>query len=396
MFEPFFYLLRSRGLNVSLNEWMAFVEAMDKGLPAASLTRFYYMSRALLVKTETDYDKFDRVFLEFFRDAAFESDELSRELLRWLDSPDHEKLGDRGRGELVLGLSGDTIRKMLRERLAEQKEEHNGGAYWVGTDGASPFGNDGESLKGIRVGGSSRRRLALEVAGERRFRDFRDDTVMDSRSFQMAFRQLRQFSSRVDAPRTELNLGETVKRTCDNAGRLRLVFDKPRRNIVKLMLLMDSGGSMDMYAALCASLFQAVSKSNHFKDLKAYYFHNCFTDRLYTTPRVLYRESVGVDWVLRNLDAEYKVVIVGDALMSTWELVERRYYGGEGEASGLERLRLFRDRYPRLVWLNPTEEEPWPDGMWGKSYHLIKKEVPMYALTVENLAGVMKKLMAAR
>ena len=397
MFASFFYLLRARGLQVSLNEWMTFVEALDKGLFGANFTQFYYLARSILVKSEADYDRFDRAFLEFFKDVPFDSEALAEELLKLLDDPNHEKKGDQGRGRNVLSLSDEKIRKMFKERLEEQNnEEHNGGSYWIGTDGASAFGNDGEALKGIRVGGKSKRRLAMSVAGERRFRDFRDDTVLDTRDFQLAFRSLRQFSSRIDAPRTELNVDGTIKETCDNSGHLKLVFDKPRKNTVKLMLLIDSGGSMDLYSDLCTSLFQAVSKSNHFKDLKVFYFHNCFTNKLYKTPQILYRESVETDWILQNLDSDYKVIVVGDALMSTWELVDNRYYRQESQPSGLERLRMFKERYPHLVWLNPTDDEPRPGGFWGKSYLLIKNEIDMYKLTVENLGMVMKKLMVAR
>lgn len=397
MFVSFFYLLRARGLNVSLNEWMTFVEALDKGLFEANFTQFYYLSRSILVKSEADYDKYDRVFLEFFKDVEFDNEELSEELLKWLNNPALRNPGDRPLDKETLGLSDEKIRKMFEERLKEQKEEHNGGNYWIGTGGTSAFGNNGFSMNGIRVGGESRRRLAMHVAGERRFRDFRNDTVMDSRSFQMAFRSLRQFSSRVDAPRTELNIDETLKATCNNAGRLKLVFDKPRKNTVKLMLLIDSGGSMEMYSRLCTSLFQAASKSNHFRDLKVYYFHNCITDRVHKTPQIYGRDSVETDWILTNIDSEYKVIIVGDALMHMGELMDRgMYWRAASGPSGFERLRQFKERYPHLVWLNPTEENLREGGYWGQSYFVIKKEVDMYKLTVENLGAVMKKLMVAR
>lgn len=397
MFVSFFYLLRARGLKVSLSEWMTLVEAMDKGLFGANFTQFYYMARSILVKSEADYDKFDKVFLEFFKDMEFDSEEIAEELMRHLNDPNHDKKGDQGRGRLSLRFSDEKIRKMFEDRLKEQgADEHNGGTYWVGTDGASPFGNDGEALKGIRVGGVSKRRSAMEVAGDRKFRDFRDDTVLDTRSFQVAFRSLRQFSTRIEAPRTELNLDETIKETSNNSGHLKLVFEKPRKNTVKLLLLMDSGGSMDIYSNLCTSLFQAVNKSNHFKDLKTYYFHNCFSDKLYTTPRIIYRESIDTKWVLDNIDSEYKVIVVGDALMSTWELLDNRYYRDGTRPSGLEWLRIFKERYPHLVWLNPTDEEPRPGGFWGQSLLVIRKEVDMYKLTVENLGKVMKKLMVVR
>jgi uncharacterized protein with von Willebrand factor type A (vWA) domain len=396
VFGAFFYLLRGRGLDVSLSEWLTFVEALDKGLYNANFTEFYYLARSILVKSEADFDAFDAVFLEYFKDVAASTDKLPQALLNWLNNPDHEKRGDLGRGEQALALSHEDIWKMFAERLKEQKEEHNGGSYWVGTDGASPFGNDGESKKGIRVGGASRRRMALEVAGERRYRDFREDATLNTRSFQLAFRRLRQFSKRVDALPTELNINATVKKTCDNCGRLKLVFDKPRKNTVKLLLLIDSGGSMDSYSGLCASLFQAVSKSNHFRDLKVYYFHNCFKGTLYKTPKISYRESVKTEWVLRNLDGAYRVIIVGDALMDAYELTGYSRSGGGSSASGLDWLRRFKARYRRLVWLTPADNEMMVGSFWGESYDIIRNEVDTRPLTVENLTAVIKKLMVAR
>lgn len=397
MFGPFFYLLRARGLDVSLSEWLTFVEAMDKGLCRANFSQFYSLSRSILVKSEADFDRFDRAFLEYFKDVPFESDELPADLLKWLNEPDHEKHGDLGRGHLTDGLSHDDIRRMFRERLMEQNSEHHGGTYWIGTDGASAFGNDGESSRGIRVGGASGRRSAMEVAGERRFRDFRDDAGLNIRSFQLAFRRLRQFSNRVDLPRTELNINGTIAETCNNAGRLKLVFDKPRKNAVKLMLLIDSGGSMDCHASLCASLFQAVSKSNHFKDLKVYYFHNCFKSNLYTTPRITYRESVKTDWVLRNLDGEYRVIIVGDALMDPAELTGGSYSSRNADApTGLNWLKRFKERYRHLVWLTPEDSSSLTGSYWGQSYGIIAKEVETRTLTVATLTEVVKKLMVAR
>jgi uncharacterized protein with von Willebrand factor type A (vWA) domain len=394
MFASFFYLLRARGLDVSLSEWLTLVEAMDKGLCHANFTEFYYLARSVLVKSEADFDKFDGVFLEYFKNIAFTDGELPVELLNWLNNPDHEMGTGASDNAQLQGLSPADIRRMLAERLKEQDAEHNGGKYWIGTDGASPFGNAGNAPKGIRVGGESRRRMAMEVAGAREFRDFRDDAVLDTRSFQLAFRRLRQFSNRVDAPRTELDLNASIAATCNNCGRLKLVFDKPRKNTVKLLLMMDSGGSMDMYSGLCAALFQAVSKSNHFSDLKVYYFHNCFRDSLYKSPQIYRGDSVQTSWVLQNLSAEYRVIIVGDALMDIDELMGRGY--NNDTPSALEWLRIFRQRYRHLVWLSPEHGEHFFDSYWGKSYKIIQNELNIRALTVESLTEVVKSLMVTR
>ena len=167
---------------------------------------------------------------------------------------------------------------MFEERIKEQKEKHSGGNYWIGTGGTSTMGRGGYNKQGIRVGGEGRHRSAVQIAGERNFRDFRQDQILDIRQFQMAFRKLRQFSSKVEAQKTELDIDATIDETCENAGMLKLVFDKPRKNTVKVLLLIDSDGSMLMYSKLCNRLFQAVSQANHFKDLKVYYFHNCIYD----------------------------------------------------------------------------------------------------------------------
>ena len=294
MFTAFFYLLRSRGLKVSMNEWMTLMEALDKGLHQSSFTGFYYLCRSVLVKSEADFDKFDGAFLEFFKGVEFEG-ELPKELMDWLTNP-KEKPGDQFDMERAMQnewISQAEIQKMFLERLEEQKEEHNGGSYWVGTGGVSVFGNSGFSPRGIRVGGEGGKRRAFQVASERKFRDFRQDNTLDTRQFQMAFRRLRQFSAKAEEAKTEFDIDGTIRETCDNAGKLKVVYDRPRKNTVKVLLLMDSGGSMDYYSRLCSMLFQAVSKSNHFKDLQVFYFHNCIYSKIYTDPQLRPKSEIG-------------------------------------------------------------------------------------------------------
>ena len=394
MFSAFFYLLRARGLDVSLNEWLTLMEALEKGLAQSSLTSFYYLARAILVKSETEYDTFDGAFLEYFKDVEF-YDEIPQELMDWLNNPKEKPNNyDYDQDMYNRSLSAETIQKMLMERLQEQKEEHNGGKYWVGTGGMSVFGNDGNATNGIRVGGVSRKLSALHVAGERQFKDFRNDTVLDSRQFQMAFRRLRQFSSRVDAPKTELDIDGSIDETCENAGNLKLVYQKPRQNTVKVLLLMDSGGSMDYYSSLCNSLFQAVRKSNHFKDLKVYYFHNCIYSKLYTDPYCMPGKWVDTEWVLNNISSDYKVIIVGDASMDPSELMGRSYYnyGARTDVPGIEWLHKFKNKYDKIVWLNPIVDTQWRTAYWLQTYNIIKEEFDMYPLTVKSLEKALKKL----
>lgn len=398
MFTAFFYLLRARGLKVSLNEWMSLIEALDKGLHGSSFTGFYYLCRSILVKSEADFDKFDGAFLEFFKDMPM-TDELPQELLDWLENP-KEKPGtefDMERAMQNQWLSQQEIQKMFLERLEEQKEEHNGGSYWVGTGGVSVFGNSGFSPRGIRVGGEGGQRRAFQVASERKFRDFRHDNTLDTRQFQMAFRRLRQFSSRAEDAKTEFDIDGTIRETCDNAGNLQVVYERPRKNTVKVLLLMDSGGSMDYYSRLCSALFQAVSKSNHFKDLQVFYFHNCIYSKVYKDPRLLPKSVIPTEWILKNLSSEYKVIIVGDAQMEPSELLDGSYYsyGVRDKTSGMEWLNRFREKYPHLVWLNPSERPHW-GGWWAKTYDIINKEFDMHDLTIEGLNDALKKLMVNR
>lgn len=397
MFTAFFYLLRARGLNVSLNEWMSLIKALDMGLAHSSFTGFYYLCRAVLIKSEADFDRFDSAFLEFFKDIQF-SDELPKELMEWLENPKEKPKDtfDLERAMKNANLNAAEIQKMFLERLDEQKEEHNGGSYWVGTGGVSVFGNNGFSPAGIRVGGESRYQTAFQVAGERKFRDFRNDNTLDTRQFQVAFRHLRQYSSRVDEERTEFDIDQTIHETCNHAGNLNIVYGKPRKNTVKVLLLMDSGGSMEYYSRLCSALFQAVSKSSHFKDLQVFYFHNSVYSRVYLDPNLYHHNTLDTNWILQNISSEYKVIFVGDALMDMSELVEGSYfnYGVRTEVPGIEWFRRFKEKYPHIVWLNPAK--PPLNGYWGRSYNVLADEFDMYPLTIEDLKKALKKLLVNR
>ena len=396
MFEEFLYTLRRGGLKVSLTEWMSLMEALDKGLHRSSFTGFYHLCRCLLVKSEADFDRFDRCFLQYFRDVPFEG-EVSQELLDWLNRPDvlnDYANWDEEQARLNDLLSEEEIEKMLQERMQEQDSEHNGGNYWVGTHGMSTFGNSGLSPKGIRVGGQGMHRRAFRVAGERRFRDFRRDNTLDTRQFQVALKHLRQYSGLVDLPPTEFDVDNTIQDTAEHGGMLTVRYKRPRQNTVKVLLLMDSGGSMDYYAQLCSALFQAVSKVGHFKDLKVYYFHNCPYGRVYTDPTLRPSGAVATDWLLSNLSSEYKVIFVGDAQMAPYELLDPFPVVKEGEPeSGLDCLRRFKDRYRHIVWLNPGDRPTWGDE-WTETYDVIDRLFPMFPLTVEGLEEGMKKLLA--
>ena len=399
MFTDFFYYLRACGLKVSLNEWMNLLEAMRLGLHDSSLTGFYHLARMLLVKSEADFDRFDRAFLEFFRDVR-SFDQLPQELLDWLSTPIRQR--DYNKDEVdrrFAGLDLAAIRKMLEQRLREQHERHDGGSKWVGTGGTSPFGNSGYAPTGVRVGGESHHRNAVQVAAERQFRDFRKDAALDARQFQMAFRRLRQLSSRTEGPKSELQLEESIRATCENAGHLKLEFDRPRTNQVRILLLFDSGGSMWPYTQLCGQLFRAVHQSSHFKELRTYYFHNCPYETLSLSPDYWRGESVSTEKVLAGLSPEWKVLFVGDGAMALSELTEPGgsvdYYHYNPEP-GIVWLRRFADQFPHLVWLNPISKGQW-DYIHGRSsIRLIRETVKMFPLSLEGLDAALRHLMASR
>ncbi len=394
MFLEFFKILRLHGLKISLDEWLVLVEALDRGMAENSLMEFYYLCRNILVKSETEYDKFDMAFAEYFK--GIESvDEIPEELKQWLSQGELERLLD-DMPEWAKEYDLETLRQMFKERLQEQTEKHDGGNYWVGTGGTSPFGHGGYNPAGIRVGGTGRHQSAIQIAGERNFRDFRQDNELDTRQFQMAFRKLRQFSSRVDTAKTELDIDATIDATCDNAGLLKLVYEKPRKNTVKLLLLMDSDGSMRSYSRLCSQLFQAVNQSTHLKDLKIFYFHNCIYDYLYTDPYIIDGRWIETEWVFRNLGSDYKVIIVGDAAMSSYELTARggniNWYAWNKEP-GIDWLKRFKRSYDKVIWLNPIKESRWAHAWGARTISMIRDVFPMFELTLNGLDKGIHKLL---
>jgi uncharacterized protein with von Willebrand factor type A (vWA) domain len=395
---PFFYLLRARGLDATPSEWLTLLRALYLGLCRNSLIDFYYLARSVLSKSEADYDNYDLAFSEFFGSLkGFGSQkDIPDEFFKWLEEEiavfDIRKLF--GKEFEQYGL--DELMKMLEERIAEQKERHDGGSYWVGTGGTSPFGHGGYHPGGIRVGGVSRSHSAIKVAEERRFRDFRGDNILDTRQFQMAFRRLRQFSSRLDTNETELNIDETIKKTGDNGGRLELVYQKPRKNSIKLLMLFDSGGSMNMYAQLCSELFQSAQKSDHFKDLQIYYFHNCPYERLYTDPHCRTGFDIETSWALKNLSGEYKVLFVGDANMAPSELLSEggsiSYYH-YNERPGLAWLRDLKKKFKSSVWLNPIPQRYWSYSFTTTTIDIVRGVFPMFELTLDGIDAAIERLL---
>jgi len=402
VFTRFFFLLRAYGVPVTVTEWLMLMRALSEGLALSSLDRFYALARAILVKSETFYDQYDQAFA-----ACFEGIEtpvqIADEVWDWLADPtvlpglsDEER---RTLAALLDDLDLDELQRLFEQRLAEQTEAHHGGNRWVGTGGTSPFGHSGFHPGGIRVGGESRDRSAVKVAGERRYRGYRTDVKVGVRQFELALRRLRQLSSRNEGLPDELDLDETVDETADHAGRLSLVWRKSRKNAVKVLLAMDVGGSMHPYITLCSQLFSAVNSQTHFKDLQTYYFHNCIYDWLYTDTELSSHRAVSTARLLHDLSPDYKLIVVGDAAMAPSELLSRNgiiWWGASNEEPGIEWLRRLRRHFEHAVWLNTIPRDQWGWAYGARTIGMVRDVLPMEELSLDGLQAAVRKLMVAR
>ncbi|HEV7731933.1 MAG TPA: VWA domain-containing protein [Candidatus Binatia bacterium] len=395
MFLDLFYGLRDEGIPVAIQEWQAFLSALEQGLHGSSLLRFYHLGRACLVKSETYFDAYDRVFQRVFKgvEGAL-GDDVTNAVLEWLKNPENfPDLTPEQMAELQKLSSDELMRKFL-ETLAEQTERHDGGDRWVGTGGKSPYGHGGQHPSGIRVGGPSKSRSAMKVAEERRFRDYRTDLTLDLRQMKVALRRMRQLTRR--GVQTELDLDETIDETCKNAGEIELVFRAPRRNDVRLLLLMDVGGTMDPHYEPVSQLLTALHEERGLRDFQAYYFHNCVYDHVYSAARMLRIDEVPTGDVLRRLDERWKVAIVGDAAMHPAELMEpngnidpRR----SAPTTGIAWLHRIATHFDRAVWINPEPASEWD---FTQTTRVVRRLFPMFHLSVDGLASAVQALVGAR
>lgn len=399
MFTEFLYVCRDKGLNVSTTEWITFLDALEHDLAHSSIDQLYYLGRMILVKTESDFDKYDAAFLEYFKEIQSNDMKVPEIIMKFLEKGEMDTSGlNKELYQFDVKRDMAETKRMFRERVTEQNTEHNGGNYWIGTSGGSAFGHSGRNPGGLRVGGQSGMQSAFQVIGERKYQDFRHDKTLDIRQFQVAFRRLREYSTKLDVAKTELDLDQTIDSTCNNGGYLKLEFDKPRKNSVKLLLLFDCGGTMMPFAEMCNDLFQAVHKANHFKDVKTYYFHNCIYSKVYKDAECDIGNWVDLDYLFRHTDKDYKVIIVGDAQMAPEELfdVNGNYRGPNDGMSGYEWNKLFRSRYKRAIWLNPRYHGGLNSLSWMEAESTLADIYDMYPLTIDGLKAGIKKLMAPR
>ncbi len=388
MFIDFYFLLRDMKVPVSIKEYLALIEALDKKLVRTSM-EFYYVARALLIKDEKFYDTYDLVFSKYFKDKEIPL-EIPEDLVKALEE-ELEQLRlkiPREFYEKKYTLDLEKLMEELRKKLEEQgTEPHRFGDQMVGTRGTSPFGAGGRHPGGIRIGGYGGMRLATKIAQKRKFRNYRSDRILDVRSYQVALKKLRNLTR--NSNREELDLDETIDKTCKQFGEIDLVFRKEKKNNLKVVLLMDVGGSMDPFTELVSRLFSAAHKSSHFKEFKYYYFHNVPYTQLYNDIELESSEMTAE--VIKKLDPETRIIFVGDAAMAPNELTH--IYGSihiweETYTPGVVWLNRFKDKCKKSVWLNPEIIAGWKPYTRG----VIEKIMPMFDLSVDGLEEAIKLL----
>ena len=388
MLIDFFLHLRERKLPVSTKEFLTLLEALQAGLARHSLDDFYFLARSCLVKDEAHFDRFDQAFGEYFKgvqaipglDVDLPDEWLKATMKRHLSPADKAKLEKLG---------WDTLMAEFKKRLQEQRERHAGGSKWVGTGGTSPFGNSGYHPEGIRVGGESAgNRTAVKVWDRREYRNLDDSVELGTRNIKVALRRLRRFA-RLGAP-DELDMDGTIAATARNAGYLDLLMRPERHNAVKVLIFFDVGGSMDPHVKVCEELFSACRAE--FKHLEYFYFHNCVYDHVWRDSTRRYTERTPLADVIHKYGPDYKLIFVGDATMSPYEILQPNgsieYASSEAGAVCLRRL---ADAYPALAWLNPEPERTWE---FRQSIGIIRELLGerMFPLTLDGLTRAIAHL----
>jgi uncharacterized protein with von Willebrand factor type A (vWA) domain len=396
MFLTLFLELRTARVPVTLREYLTLLEALAKGAAGFSPETFYYLARATLVKDERNLDKFDRVFAKVFNGIVGEggegggAEEISAEIPEeWLRLMAEKLLSPEEMAEIKAMGGFEKLMEELAKRLAEQNERHQGGGKWIGTGGTSPFGAFGYNPAGIRIGQpTNRHNRAVKVWDKRDFKNLDDGLELGTRNFRLALRRLRKFAR--EGAATELDLDGTITSTARAGGMLDIQMHPERHNKIKVLLLLDVGGSMDSHIAACEELFSAAR--SEFKHLEHYYFHNCPYGHLWRDNSRRWDDRIPTWDVLHTYPPDYKLVIVGDAAMSPWEITTP---GAAVEEWNEEPGRLWLDRllatWPSAVWLNPAPERNWD---WTESTQILRHQMAgrMFPLTLEGLDGAMRSL----
>ncbi|OFW14047.1 MAG: hypothetical protein A3H27_09310 [Acidobacteria bacterium RIFCSPLOWO2_02_FULL_59_13] len=389
MLAGFFLKLKDHKIPVSIKEYLMLIEGMKKRVISPSIDEFYYLARATLVKDESNYDKFDRAFGEFFKGIEALAGATVDVPLEWLVKQVELNLSPEEKA-LIEALGGwEKLMEEFKKRLEEQKGRHQGGSKWIGTGGTSPFGAYGYNPEGIRIGQDrSRNRSAVKVWDAREYRNLDDSVELGTRNIKVALRRLRRFAR--DGAPEELDLDTTIHKTAKNAGLLDLHMRPERHNAVKVLMFLDIGGSMDDHIKLCQELFSATK--TEFKHLEYYYFHNCLYDFVWKDNRRRHGERTRTWDIMHKYGHDYKLIFVGDATMSPYEVLQPggsiEYHNEEAGAVWMQRI---LDVYHKAVWLNPEPEEIWP---YRQSISILRDIMGgrMYPTTIEGIERAMRVL----
>ncbi|MCI1015163.1 VWA domain-containing protein [Herbaspirillum sp. C7C2] len=387
MLIDFFYTVKQAGVPASIKEFLTLLEAMDRQVIHPSLDEFYYLARLTLVKDEAHFDKFDRAFGTYFKGVETIFEKRPDIPLEWLVKQLQRDLTPEQKAAIEK-FGYDKLMDRLKQLLEEQKERHEGGSKWIGTGGVSPFGHGGFNPEGIRIGGKGGQRSAVKVWEERQYQDYDGERELGTRNIKVALRRLRRFAR--EGLDEELALDDTIRATASNAGYLDIRMQPERKNKIKVLMLFDVGGSMDDHIARTEELFSAAR--TEFKNMEFFYFHNCVYDYLWKNNRRRHAERFPTWDVLRKYTPDTKLIFVGDATMSPYEIVQPggavEYNNAEAGADWLQR---FTAAFPHFVWLNPE-----PEGLWQyrQSIALIRQLMNerMFPLTMDGLERAMRLL----
>ena len=390
MLIKFFFMLRSGGLNTSITELLHLLEAMKYGIAKFSVENFYYLSRSILVKDESLFDRFDQIFTAHFSGIEKIINELFKDVPEeWLRKQAQLMLTEEERAQIESMGGFEKLIETLKKRFEEQKDRHQGGSKWIGTAGTSPYGAYGYNPEGIRIGqpGSMQRR-AVKVWDKREFRNLDSSVNIGTRSIKIALRQLRKFAREGIAD--QLDIDNTIKKTAKNAGLLELEMVPEKHNSIKILLCLDVGGSMDDHVRVCEELFSAAS--SEFKNLEYFYFHNFLYEKLWKDNSRRHAEQIPLNEIINKYGPEYKLILVGDATMSPYEIA---YPGGSiehwNEEPGSVWLKRMLDHFKNAVWINPEEKKHWSFTPSIKLTHDLM-EGRMYPLTLDGLSEAIKEL----
>ena len=390
MLIPFFYMLREGGMNTSITELLTLLEAMKRGVAGTSVDDFYYLSRTTLVKDESQFDRFDRIFAAYFNGVEDGLGDLFEELPEdWLRKQAELLLTEEERARIESLGGFEELMKALRERLQDQDDRHEGGSKWIGTAGTSPFGAYGYNPEGVRIGQhGSRHRSAVKVWDRREYRNLDDSVELGTRNIKVALRRLRKFAR--EGAADQLDLEDTIDKTARNAGLLDIRMVPERHNAVKVLLCLDIGGSMDDHVRVCEEMFSAAR--SEFKHLEYFYFHNFIYESLWKDNRRRHAERVSTLDITHKYGADYKLIFVGDATMSPYEIV---YAGGSvehwNEEPGAVWIKRLLNTYHKAIWLNPEPRERWD---FTPSVKLTREIMDdrMFPLTIAGLDEGIKAL----